>query len=500
MSDDLDNKIMSETACEDEQEYTSAAGEEEEIDAGKEEDAGDVDGQSGEFKQNTTRSRYYTNIPLFGQGENSLWREQLTKGMTFFVIILVGILFYFAMLRLTFLSGIVKTGISAVKPIIYGLVIAFLLNPLVCSVDRHFIPFLKKTFPNTGEERLQKISRSVGIFLSLVLLSAVIVALLNMLIPELYKSIRSMINTVPYQISSLSRQINQMNVDNSTIGTFLTSAFEEGADYLQNWMRTDLFTRVNGLMSSLTFGVISALKELLNFAIGLIVSVYVLFSKEKFSRQSKKTLYSFFKPARANMILHITRKSQEIFGGFFIGKIIDSAIIGVLCFVGLSIMNMPYTMLVSVIVGVTNIIPFFGPYIGAIPSALLILLNEPRMGLYFIIFILVLQQLDGNVIGPKILGDSTGLSAFWVVFSILLGGGMFGVLGMIFGVPTFAVIYYIIKLVINSRLEKKKLPVSTDSYDMYSYVDSRGIYIHASDNEDKPQTEKMSKWRRRGRN
>lgn len=183
------------------------------------------------------------------------------------------------------------------------------------------------------------------------------------------------------------------------------------------------------------------------------------------------------------MILHLTLKSNEIFGGFIIGKLIDSAIIGVLCFIGLSILNMPYALLVSVIVGVTNVIPFFGPYIGAIPSAVLIMLADPRKGLYFILFILVLQQIDGNIIGPKILGDSTGLSAFWVVFSILLGGGLFGFVGMILGVPTFAVIYYVINMLINHRLEVKKLPTETECYDKLSYVDSDGTYVHSDDNE-----------------
>lgn len=177
------------------------------------------------------------------------------------------------------------------------------------------------------------------------------------------------------------------------------------------------------------------------------------------------------------MLLHLTKKSNEIFGGFIIGKIIDSAIIGVLCFIGLSLIKMPYTLLVSVIVGVTNVIPFFGPYIGAIPSAFLILLSDPKKGLYFIIFILVLQQIDGNVIGPKILGNSTGLSPFWVVFSILIGGGMFGFVGMIMGVPTFAVIYYIISMITSQRLERKNLPLTTVHYGVKSYVNEKGEFI-----------------------
>jgi len=155
----------------------------------------------------------------------------------------------------------------------------------------------------------------------------------------------------------------------------------------------------------------------------------------------------------------------------------------------LSILNMPYTLLVSVIVGVTNVIPFFGPYIGAIPSAILILLEDPKMGLYFIIFIFLLQQLDGNVIGPKILGDSTGLSAFWVVFAILAGGGLFGVLGMILGVPTFAVIYYIVTMIINHKLEMKNLPTSSDYYDEKSYVESDGTYVSSCRHSDAEKVE-----------
>ena len=193
------------------------------------------------------------------------------------------------------------------------------------------------------------------------------------------------------------------------------------------------------------------------------------------------------------MVLHITQKANDIFGGFLIGKIIDSAIIGVLCFIGLSFLNMPYTMLVSVIVGVTNVIPFFGPYIGAIPSTLLILLANPIKGIYFLIFILLLQQLDGNFIGPKILGNSTGLSSFWVIFSILLGGGLFGFLGMLLGVPTFAVIYYIIELIIDGRLHRKNLPESSDYYDEYSFVDDTGKYVISRETMEKKHKEKCEK-------
>ena len=192
-------------------------------------------------------------------------------------------------------------------------------------------------------------------------------------------------------------------------------------------------------------------------------------------------------------MIHIAVKTNEIFGGFIIGKIIDSIIIGILCFIGTSILKMPYAMLVSVIVGVTNVIPFFGPYIGAIPSAVLIALADPMKGIYFLIFILLLQQFDGNILGPKILGNSTGLSAFWVIVSILLGGGLFGILGMLFGVPTFAVVYYIIKLLLDNQLEKKKLPTDSDCYNGDSYVDNDGTYFQKRDDGAETEEQKIEK-------
>lgn len=436
--------------------------------------------QEEKVRERTEKSGYYITQPTLGKGRGSWLKQQFGKSIVIFLAAAACILFYFALLRVSQISAAVSTLIGVAKPIIYGLAIAYLLNPIVKSVDRRLIPFLEKKCPNFKKKK--QLSRSVGIFLALLFLLAVIVALLNMMIPELYSSIRDMILNVPSQMNRFVDSLSDMNRDNSTLGTLLENIMTEATDFLQNWMRTDLMDSVNELMSSLTVGVINILKEILNLLIGLIVSAYVLFSKEKFSRQCKKITYALFKPSSANMILHLTIKSNEIFGGFIIGKIIDSAIIGVLCFIGLTLMDMPYTLLVSVIVGVTNVIPFFGPYIGAIPSAILILLTDPRMGIYFIIFIIALQQFDGNVLGPKILGNSTGLSAFWVVFSILIAGGLFGVPGMILGVPTFAVVYYIVDMLIAHKLEKRKLPVETDAYDEFSYVETDGTFIHAEKN------------------
>ena len=361
---------------------------------------------------------YYASRPKLGMGGPSKLRQQFSRGMTFFLVIAASLLFYFALLRMTDISGVLNKVFNVLKPVVYGCVIAYLLNPLVKKIDTYLRPQLEKHMKKP--EQALKLTRGIGILIALILMIVLIVTLFNLLIPELYSSIRNMIFTLPGQLNDLIQNLNGIEIDDSTTGKLIKTALEEGTNMLQEWLRTDLLARTNALMTNLTEGVINLLNEIFNALIGVIVSVYILFSKETFSGQCKKCVYAMFSPRHANFVLHLTTKSNEIFGGFIIGKIIDSAIIGVLCFFGLSILDMPYVMLVSVIVGVTNVIPFFGPYIGAIPSTVLIMLSDPLKGIYFVIFILLLQQFDGNILGPKILGNSTGLSAFWVIVAILL--------------------------------------------------------------------------------
>lgn len=425
--------------------------------------------------ENSTENAYYSAKPKFGVKGPSKLRQQFSRGITVFLIIAASILFYFALLRLTNLSDVFSKVINVLQPVIYGGVIAYLLNPIVNKVDKYLLPVASARMKN--QEHAQKLTRTVGVFASIFVLIFLIVVLCNLLIPELYISIRNMVFTLPGQLNRLVNEINEIATGETTTSAFLKTAVEEGTKMFENWLRTDLLTMTNELMSNLTVGVINVISAVFDFLIGIIVSIYILFSKELFSAQCKKGVYALFSPGHANIILHLTTKSNDIFGGFIIGKLIDSCIIGVLCFLGMSVLDMPYIVLISVIIGVTNVIPFFGPYIGAIPSTVLILLSDPMKGLYFVIFILILQQFDGNILGPKILGNSTGLSAFWVIVAILLGGGLFGFVGMVMGVPTFAVLYYIAELFVNSKLEKKKLPSSSEQYAPMSYVDDEGNFI-----------------------
>jgi len=270
--------------------------------------------------------------------------------------------------------------------------------------------------------------------LGLILFIAIIILLIALIIPQLIDNVQRMVYTLPSQLTDVVEQVNNMSWQGPW-GETLQAALDEALDTFRTWLRTSLLPKTNDWMTNITSGVINVVTELFYFIIGLIVSVYVLYSKERFVAGAKKATYAVMSPESANTFIRIMRKANDIYSGFIAGKIVDSAIIGVLCFLGLSLINIwveiPYLLLVSVVVGVTNVIPFFGPYLGAVPCFILIVIESPLAGLIFLIFILVLQQLDGNVIGPKILGDSTGLSAFWVIFAILLGGGLFGVIGMV---------------------------------------------------------------------
>lgn len=434
------------------------------------------------MKEKKNTGNYYDNRPAMGESGSLRIREHFKKGMTAFLIVAACIVCYFAFLRFDYIAEGINTIISLLRPIIYGVVIAYLLNPVMKFVEKYVAKVLSYVIKK--ENRLAKISRSIAIFASIIFALAIVSALFVMLIPELIKSINDLIEKMPGQIQNFMDYLGELRRGNKQHQQILETALVQGSAALEQWAKTNLFSKDNILVTGitgLTTGVINILGGVLDIVIGLIVSIYALYSKEDFLGQGKKVIYAMMTPKRANLTLHILRKSNVIFGGFIIGKIIDSAIIGVLCFIGVSILNMPYALLVSVFVGVTNIIPYFGPFIGAIPTAILIMIVDPMKGLYFIIFILLLQQLDGNIIGPKILGDSTGLSAFWVLFSILLFGGLFGVFGMIIGVPTFAVFYYVVKLFITQKLEEKNLPVETENYHDLSYIDNEGNYVSYSE-------------------
>lgn len=396
------------------------------------------------------------------KGESKL-RKQFNKGLTVFVIIAACILFYILLSHIGDIWSGVKKVISVLAAVWFGCAFAYLLNPLMKRIEQLFHYLTRNS--EMKPEKKQKASRIIGVSVSMIVFLAIIVLLINMLIPQLYSSIKRLVVFLPQQINHAMKYVESLDVT-SNFGNILVQVVEEIGDAFMNWIKGGALSNINDIVGSVYLGVKSTITWLLNFIIGIIIAVYILLSKEKFAGQSKKLLYAINKREKANFLMHLASKSNQIFGGFVIGKLVDSLIIGCICFICMSIFRFTdhYTLLVSVIIGVTNIIPFFGPFIGAIPSAFLIMLESPLHGLYFIIFIILLQQLDGNVIGPKILGESTGLSSFWVVVSILLGGGLFGFMGMLLGVPVMAVIYYIIDMIISDKLRRQGLPTETEDY------------------------------------
>ncbi|MFA9465738.1 MAG: AI-2E family transporter [Velocimicrobium sp.] len=405
-------------------------------------------------------------------------RKYLFQGIVAFLVIAASVIFFFLLFRLNTIHHFFMRILNILQPIIWGLVIAYILNPVVNFFDHTILRLVYSSIKN--EEKAKRIIRFVSILIAFIIALFFVYILGSLIIPQVYITILGIVTELPNNITQLSNWVESLTISNQMVSNYIDQMINKISLYFQQWAQGDLLPQLNIWATYFATGVLSILTVFKNLVIGLIVSVYVLSSKEKFCAQGKMLVYAICKHSVANEIIDVVRQSNRIFSGFIVGKVIDSTIIGVLCFIGLSILNMPYTLLISVIIGVTNIVPFFGPYIGAIPSALLILVASPIHALYFIIFILVIQQIDGNIIGPKILGDSTGLSAFWVIFSILLGGGLFGLVGMLVGVPTFAVFYYIVRRFISYLLNKKELKQTSEEYEeieSIQWLDGEVVYI-----------------------
>ena len=336
------------------------------------------------------------------------------------------------------------------------------------------------------DQKAKKLSRGLGIAGAILFLLIIIILLIAAIVPSVISCIVGVIDTLPGNVQNFIKVVQSGKLGEYEVTGTISDMLTKLVDYVENWATKTLLPEAKTYLLQITSGMINIVKAVINFIVGIIVAAYVLMIKESLIGQSKKAIYAIFKPRQGNIIIETMHKADEIFGGFIIGKVIDSAIIGVICYVGCSILHIPDAMLVAVIVGVTNIIPVFGPFIGAVPSLLLVVVQSPWHALYLLIFIIILQQVDGNIIGPKILGSSTGLSSFWVMFAILIGGGLFGFLGMLLGVPVFAMIYYIVQRLVNHSIGNRQLPIATDAYVDVKSVDlTNGTLVHYEHNKAK---------------
>ena len=383
-----------------------------------------------------------------------------------FGAISLSILFFFLIYRFQGFGDAISKLTGILMPFIYGAVIAYLLKPVCNCVE----DFLRRLLP----KKMGTAANMLAVTISLLFGILVVYALIMMIVPQLITSVTTLYYTARNNLNDFVDWASHQEIiaSNQKLLDFIETSYDNLQDTLDNIVRTKLVPSMQSLLSGAALGVMSFVTFLKNIVIGLIVSVYLLASRKKFGQQGKLILYSLVKPRWANLIMEEIRYADRMFGGFINGKILDSAIIGVLCYIACLIFKFPSALLVSVIIGVTNVIPFFGPFIGAIPATLLILIQNPIKALWFVLFVLVLQQVDGNIIGPKILGNTTGLSSFWVLFAILLFGGLWGFVGMIIGVPLFAVIYDVLKkFVFHGLRRNEEMELVTTYHDNFGDPD-----------------------------
>lgn len=403
-------------------------------------------------------------IKFIGEGSQLLkieWNKKYNTIAAYVLIVLaLGIAVYQIFDNLPYFRDVWNTIISLLMPFILGFSFAYIFYPILNWMECTALPFI------TRYRFTRRLYRSVGILLTVVLGISIIVVLFSFIIPELFKSVNGIISQItayaPNVEKFLTDFLARFHMDEALAPTIssITNSVEKFFSQAFDLLSKSLSSIINATIST----TINITSYVINIFVGVVISIYLWSSKETYFAQTKKLCYAYMPKNFVDRAISLLHEVNRIFSGFISGKLLDSVIIGILCYLGMLLLDIPFALLISVIVGVTNIIPYFGPFIGAIPSILLLLMVDPLKALWFAIFVLVLQQVDGNIIGPKILGDSTGLPAFWVIFSVTVFGGFFGFFGMLIGVPLFAVIYMLVRRSVNQHLSKKQLSASTADY------------------------------------
>lgn len=399
-------------------------------------------------------------------------KKYLYWGITGFCVIACAILFFMALNYISALGTAVKTLVKILSPFIWGLVICYLLAPLMRALERGaFLPLGRRLYQKSKKSNGERFARNLSVLVSEIIMLALMAALVYLILPQLYSSLETIVVNSNTYIANITNWVTKMLEDYPEIERYASQLLGTVNTNLMDWIQGTVLPELGSLVTNVTTGVYYVLMGVYNLVIGIIVSVYILSNLEGFTASAKRMLYSLFPVETAEKIREGVAFTDRTFMGFINGKLLDSAIIGLICYIVCAILKMPYALLVSVIVGVTNVIPFFGPFIGAVPSAIIILMVSPLKCLIFIVFIIVLQQVDGNIIGPKILGSSIGINGFWVMFSIILGAGLFGFWGMLLGVPVFVVIYTAINSRIERRLKENDLPWRVEEYSELDHID-----------------------------
>ncbi|MGI6110352.1 MAG: AI-2E family transporter [Eubacteriaceae bacterium] len=394
--------------------------------------------------------------------QNLPWKKNKKYVQAALTVTCLSILLYFILANFSNIWMFIRRVFDILQPILIGVLLAYLMSPICDHMERSLLRFYSSRFKK--KETARKWASFTSIALCLIILILIIIALLAMIMPQLSASISDLLNNTGNTEDRFTKILEDNLAYNPGLQHQAVAIWKDISDWIDNYIANTVMPNMNTMLTSVSQQIYDVLRTVFNFFIGIIVSAYCLDRRRVFSLQAKKILFAIFPEEQAEYILGKTDLVNRTFLGFFIGKLIDSAIIGLICFACTMIMGTPHALLVSVIIGVTNIIPFFGPFIGAIPACIIILMSSPLQALYFLIFVFLLQQFDGNILGPKILGNSTGLSSFWVLFSILLFGGLWGIVGMIIAVPLFAIIYNLIKEIVDDHLRKRHLPTQAWAY------------------------------------
>ena len=401
-------------------------------------------------------------------------KKYLYWGVTATIVLAIAVLFNFLLQNNLAIRKAVASLARVSLPIISGFVMAFIINPLLKWFENSvFAIFDKKSMDRVNQPQWkQNLYRILSLVLSYLVVIILIASFAIAVFPQIRDSIISIYEMFPVYKANFLKWLDGLMLKYPEITKYIDNAFNSDESYISNWADDTLYPWLKTLASNASIYVFNLFKVLKDLVIGIIVSVYILLKKEEFKGQFKKICFGLFNVKASNIIIKNTRMANDKFSGFIVGKILDSLIIGVLCFFGCTILKIEYPVLIALIIGVTNIIPFFGPVIGAIPCVILLLVINPIHSLYFLIFVIILQQVDGNIIGPKILGSSTGISGFWVIFAITVFGGFWGIPGMIIGVPLMAVIYSLVQSGLEISLRNKELKAKTDDYVYLDYIDN----------------------------
>lgn len=421
------------------------------------------------------------------------------------LIVLIAIAFYFVLDKLPAVRAACSAVFRILRPLLIGCAFAFLMNPMMGFMERHILSFAEARRGRMPGKKAQRAVRVICVVLSAVILVGLVAAFFSFVAPQFYEAVRNLmahldekiIGVIDWADELTGYQFTEAMQEAKSSGQ-IEAGISNAVQWITNYLNVDINDSQNLIFTATSVGT-DVIMIFVNFLIGLFLAIYILFFKENYTGHVKRLLYARLEISRANLVLEIARKANEIFYGFIIGKILDSAIIGVICYLSMLIMKMPYPILCSFVIGVTNIIPVFGPYIGATPTVILIFVTDPPKGIMFLIYILILQQIDGNLIGPKILGDSTGITSFWVIIAVTVGGSLFGFMGMLIGVPTLALILYIVDRLTQERVEKKNLPSSAAAYIDVDHIESASgeiVYLDENAEAEKEEAQEQDKGNR----